>query len=579
MSAETLFNLDLNHWQAFLLSFIPALITLGLAIYVYYRLPFYNMNRIYLLFLFSLFVYQLNDSMHRLSGSEETARSWDRLLAILWTIIAPTGLHWAMYLAGKKKLANNPRFIVPLYLSNIFFAIPLIAGLYSQPFIYSAFWGWMRTYKNANTFLVITLVWWCGIFTSMLYLFARFAYKNRNSPDLKFVSIMNFIGYSIPVIGGIAMQVVLPVFFSIGDPIPIGSTLMVTTCLVIIGLNSYKVFNLSETIDTERITEIIQEIIFVVTPGRSVKYMNSYGTKFFKINANEHLSLSTIFDHSKDVLNTFEKQILIPSFNSNLPGNYQFSMNDKDGKEVHWDVTTYKIYNRFTLDGLIIMCRDISDRALLAEARLSALRTQMNPHFIFNSLNSIQYYIHHYKRKAAESFLSTFSILIRKILDNSSKFSIPLSDEINTVELYLRLEKARFGDRLVYEICVADNIDQENTLVPSMLIQPYIENAIIHGIGPLDKGGKVSIRITEASEALLCVVTDNGVGRQKSMELKAKSIVPKTSYGMSITDARLGILNQKLDVPVSVKITDLVNELNEPSGTRVEIYIPVNERF
>jgi len=375
------------------------------------------------------------------------------------------------------------------------------------------------------------------------------------------------------------MQILLPLFFGTGIPIPIGSTLMVTTCLVIIGLNSYKVFNLSETIDTEYITEIIQEIIFVVTPGRSVKYMNACGTKFFKINPDEHLSVSTIFNHSKDALDAFEKQVLIPSFNSSLPGNYQFSMNDKDGKEVYWDVTTYKIYNKLIMDGLIVMCRDISDRALLAEARLSALRTQMNPHFIFNSLNSIQYYIHRYKRKAAESFLSTFSILMRKILDNSSKFSIPLSDEINTVELYLRLEKARFGDRLNYEICVADDIDQENTLVPSMLIQPYIENAIIHGLGPLDKGGKVDIMITHASEALLCVVTDNGVGRQKSRELKAKRTVAKTSYGMSITEARLGILNQKLDVPVSVKVIDLINELNEPSGTRVEIYIPVNERF
>ena len=128
MDTKTLLDLNFDHWQAFLLSFIPALITAGLIFYVYYKLPFYKMNRIYLLFLFSLFMYQVNDSMHRMSGSEETARSWDRLLAILWTIIAPTGFHWALFLTGKKKLANNLRFIAPLYFSLLFFTIPLVAG-------------------------------------------------------------------------------------------------------------------------------------------------------------------------------------------------------------------------------------------------------------------------------------------------------------------------------------------------------------------------------------------------------------------------------------------------------------------
>jgi hypothetical protein len=154
MSTETLFNLSFSHWQAFLLSFIPALGTLGSAVYIYSKFPAYKMTRVYLLFLGSMCVYQLNDSMHRLSGSEDTARAWDRLLVLLWVIIAPTALHWSLLLVGNKKLGNSLRFLVPLYFSALFLAIPLIAGLYSQPFSYSSFWGWMVCIKTPALFLL-----------------------------------------------------------------------------------------------------------------------------------------------------------------------------------------------------------------------------------------------------------------------------------------------------------------------------------------------------------------------------------------------------------------------------------------
>src|SRR4051812_16770969 len=196
METVTLFNLGFEHWQAFLLSFIPSLITLILIIHIHSNFPSYKMNRVYILFLTSMFVYQINDSIVRLSLTEETARSWDKLLVIGWTILVPSGLHWAMLLTGNRKLGNNPRFIVPLYLSAFFFSIPVCSGLYSQPFTYSTFWGWMRTYNVINLFLAVTLVWWCLVFTFMLFLFGWFAYKNRQSSDLKFISLMNFIGYS-----------------------------------------------------------------------------------------------------------------------------------------------------------------------------------------------------------------------------------------------------------------------------------------------------------------------------------------------------------------------------------------------
>ena len=220
-----------------------------------------------------------------------------------------------------------------------------------------------------------------------------------------------------------------------------------------------------------------------------------------------------------------------------------------------------------------------ADRVTIREARLAAFRSQMNPHFIFNSLNSIQHYIHINAKEMAESFLSIFSSLIRQILDNSAKTEIPLSDELNTIELYLKLEKARFGERLNYEILPDDQLDLDNMLVPSMVIQPYIENAILHGLAPKDGGGKVTIYLKKADRYIICIVEDDGIGIQKSMELQSRRLLKNKSKGMGITKARLEILNQELKIPVSVNVESLFNEVNEPCGTQVKIYIPVNERF
>ena len=220
-----------------------------------------------------------------------------------------------------------------------------------------------------------------------------------------------------------------------------------------------------------------------------------------------------------------------------------------------------------------------ADRVTIREARLAAFRSQMNPHFIFNSLNSIQHYIHSNEKEMAESFLSIFSSLIRQILDNSARSEMPLSDELNTIELYLKLEKARFGERLNYEILPDANLDLDNMLVPSMIIQPYIENAIIHGLASKDGGGKVTIYLKKSKKNIICIVEDDGIGIQKSIELQSRRVLKNKSKGMGITKARLEILNQELKIPVSVNVMSLLNELNEPCGTQVKIYIPVNERF
>ena len=169
-----------------------------------------------------------------------------------------------------------------------------------------------------------------------------------------------------------------------------------------------------------------------------------------------------------------------------------------------------------TIVVVILVSRSQKKEAIFArkkaELEQQALRSQMNPHFIFNSLNSIQRLYVEGKTNDANEYMADFSTLMRKILDNSTKSKIPLKEELNTLQLYLEMEKLRCGDLLEYEIQVDREIDQLNTKVPPMVIQPFVENAIWHGILPKKEKGKVKIELKKTNEGLLCNIEDNGVG-------------------------------------------------------------------
>jgi len=214
----------------------------------------------------------------------------------------------------------------------------------------------------------------------------------------------------------------------------------------------------------------------------------------------------------------------------------------------------------------------------LANVEMSALLAQMNPHFLFNSLNSIDSYIIRNESKKASEYLNNFARLMRLILQNSRSNYISLKDELEALDLYLQMESLRFKNKFSYSINVDENIDSAATVIPPMLIQPYVENAIWHGLMHKSNGeeGKVEIQLTKKDDNLLCVVNDNGIGRKKAAELKAqKHTNHKRSMGMQITQDRIEIINKLYNINASVRILDVENEQGEAKGTKVELIIPV----
>jgi hypothetical protein len=215
-----------------------------------------------------------------------------------------------------------------------------------------------------------------------------------------------------------------------------------------------------------------------------------------------------------------------------------------------------------------------SDRkALVLEQKL--LRTQMNPHFIFNSLYSIQNFIVTEKPDKASIYLSKFAKLVRNILDNSTEEFVVLEKEISTIENYLELQKVRYAGKFDYHIDIDNDIDIDIVRIPPMLAQPFIENAIEHGIKHLETPGNIDIRFSLKDNTLIFEVEDDGVGRQKAREIEILRDPDHKSMATSLTRERLANLNRKLHKKIMLEIIDLKNDLGEAVGTRVVFGVPV----
>jgi tetratricopeptide (TPR) repeat protein len=202
---------------------------------------------------------------------------------------------------------------------------------------------------------------------------------------------------------------------------------------------------------------------------------------------------------------------------------------------------------------------------------LKSMRSQMNPHFIFNALNSVNSFIAVNDERNANRYLSEFSVLMRSVLENSDEDFIPLTKEVELLELYVKLEHNRFKDKFDYQINVNENINLEQFSIPPMLLQPYIENAIWHGLRYRKEKGSLEISIIQKdTETLSISIIDDGIGRKLSQELKTKNQLKQKSKGMSTIKNRIAILNDMYKDRVSVVIS---NVLETGEGTKVELLL------
>jgi len=206
---------------------------------------------------------------------------------------------------------------------------------------------------------------------------------------------------------------------------------------------------------------------------------------------------------------------------------------------------------------------------------LKSLRSQMNPHFIFNALNSVNNYIAKKDELSANRYLSDFAFLMRSVMENSKHDFIPLTDEIKIIELYIKLEHERFKEKFDYTFIIDEDINTESFLIPPMLIQPYIENAVWHGLRYKEEKGKLDVELKLLGNLLEISIKDDGIGRKKSGELKTKNQQQNNSTGLKNIENRLRIINEVHHLGIKVEVTDLIQKTE--SGTYIKITVPTQE--
>ena len=206
---------------------------------------------------------------------------------------------------------------------------------------------------------------------------------------------------------------------------------------------------------------------------------------------------------------------------------------------------------------------------------MQALRAQMNPHFIFNSLNSINRFILQNDRAQASEYLTKFSKLVRMILQNSQASLIPVESELESLELYLNLEAVRFNHHFDYKISVPKDMDISALQVPPLILQPYVENAIWHGLMHKEERGQLDVEVSEEDDHLYFKITDNGIGREKAAALASKSATKHKSMGLRITAHRIAIIQNSQTLTSPVTINDLIDSEGSAAGTEVVIKMPV----
>ncbi|MDX1477032.1 MAG: histidine kinase [Saprospiraceae bacterium] len=213
--------------------------------------------------------------------------------------------------------------------------------------------------------------------------------------------------------------------------------------------------------------------------------------------------------------------------------------------------------------------------ARLAEVELQALRAQMNPHFMFNSLNSIKHFILTHEPLKASEYLTNFATLIRAILHNSRERLIPMSKELEALMLYIELEQLRFDNQFEVHCRISEPLDMDSIMIPPLIMQPYVENAIWHGLLHKQGGGVLTIDIQSSHDKLYCMIEDNGIGRAAAQAMRSKSATRHKSMGMGITQDRIQILNKMDAYGIEVQVEDKYDDQGQPTGTRVTIEIPL----
>lgn len=335
--------------------------------------------------------------------------------------------------------------------------------------------------------------------------------------------------------------------------------------------------DLDETANTYKL--LAEEYLKQRNPARALVYFDKYAALQDSIKhvrqreLNEALNLSASLGKNQQKIDLLQKERQLSEQSMEILKQDKTLKEEQLGfKNIIIGVLIFFIFSML-MAGFFVMRSSREKRKVNQLLALKSLRGQMNPHFIFNALNSVNHYISQNDERKANRYLSDFSKLMRMVMDSSKHSLVPLTEELEMLRLYLQLEHTRFNDKFDYTFEISESLADSDFELPPMLIQPYLENAVWHGLRYLDDKGKLGLAFESTGSELLVTITDNGIGREKSKELKTHNQKKQASIGMQNIENRIVIMNDLFGTNIRVEISDAYPGALH-CGTKVKLYIP-----
>ncbi|MEZ4855162.1 MAG: tetratricopeptide repeat protein [Gelidibacter sp.] len=294
------------------------------------------------------------------------------------------------------------------------------------------------------------------------------------------------------------------------------------------------------------------------------------------IEIEESISNERNLQYVNDIIVQYENESKNNQIRELANENERVKLKLETNKKIFW----YSLLGLIIIAGIMIIAnrnRQLSHEKQILTLEQDMLRSQMNPHFIFNSLNSIKLYIINNEKENAVYYLNKFSKFIRKILIASTEKEISLEDELDTMQLYMNIENIRFSNQIDFKITVDKNINTLNIRVPSLILQPFLENALWHGLSSKKNDKQIHLNVYKVDdESITITITDNGIGRKASEKINFSKVLKRKSVGLMITKARLANFSKAYTTDYKIEIEDLHDHTNKPSGTKVIVTIPTH---
>lgn len=567
-----------------LLAILPGLLSLGIFLWIIFGIKSSPESRILAVFVLANSVWQLNEGLMRLTDDPVIAYRFYRVSVMGILATTAFGLHFIMYFTQKEHIANAKWFKIVNYSGSIFFVITIYLTNDIIRIQRSEDWNWV-SFPNYNTIelLLVLLIIIQGIL--MLICTAVYAIRTTMSgSNIQKRAWLLFVGLAIPISVGIVNQALIP-YISHSREIPVTTfTVCFFSIAATISLAKFNLLKYNPLQASSQIFKYISEGITVTDADDVIQYVNPQFASIVSYSVDELIGM----EHSRLIEKPPDKtapHVIVE--NEGLSQQKEIQLIRKDGSIVDSIICTSPFYDsNGKISGEMGIHLDITERKrtlqkLEDEQRQSKqfqsmlLSSQINPHFIFNSLNAVQYHILDKDVEPALNYISEFSMLIRSVLENSMHQFITLKEEIDFIDLYLKLEKQRFRERFNYEIVVEPGINPKELLIPPMLLQPYVENAIVHGIAGIEGKGKVSVSFVKVGNSIRCTIEDNGIGREKAMERKKLRTGVDSVSNMKNPETRLKLLNELENNSYKVEIDDMKCKRGKPMGTRAMITFPI----